>query len=151
MQAVIRQHSNQSHLPLVVSLTNVAVSKQKSTLQSTAATQVIHNSSGAAACRVRQHAMQSAPHNGHSDMQTRMDAAVEPTSSQVQSLYVCMCTCTVAGVVNARCQGFCVHYAFHWYMLLLLAFSPLPQFAVYFLLVACCCCRHSTLAAEGLP
>ena len=114
MQAVISQHSNQSHLPLVVSLTNVAVSKQKSTLQSTAATQVIHNSSSAAACRVKQHALQSPPHSGHSDMQTCMDAAVEPSSLQVQSLYVGVCTCSVAGILNVRCEGLCMHCAFHW-------------------------------------
>ena len=94
MQAVISQHSNQSHLPLVVSLTNVAVSKQRNTLQSTAATQVMHDSSGAAACRVRQHALQPSAQDRHSGMQTRMDRAVEPSSFQVHHFYVSMCTCT---------------------------------------------------------
>ena len=94
MQAVISQQGNQSHLPLVVSLTNVAVSKQKSTLQSTAATRVIHGSSSAAANRVRQHALQPPPQTGHSDMQTHMDAAVDPSSFQVRLLYVRWCQCT---------------------------------------------------------
>lgn len=83
MQAVISQHSGQGQVPLVVSLTNVAVSKQQRTLQSTAATRVTHSSSSEAACRVRQHAVQPQAHTGDSDTQRGTDAGVESSSFQV--------------------------------------------------------------------
>ncbi len=49
--------SQQDGLPVILSLTNVAVSKQKALLHATQASQVHAAGSGAAASRIRQHAL----------------------------------------------------------------------------------------------
>lgn len=77
------EHSRQQQVPLVVSLTNVAVSKQKALLHATPSTQVGHSSNSAAACRVRHHAVRALAQTGSDEAATQAGAAVQSSSFQV--------------------------------------------------------------------
>ncbi|KAL3145911.1 hypothetical protein ABBQ38_015279 [Trebouxia sp. C0009 RCD-2024] len=83
MHAVMSEHSRQQQVPLVVSLTNVAVSKQKALLHATPSTQVGHSSNSAAACRVRHHAVRALAQTGSDEAATQAGAAVQSSSFQV--------------------------------------------------------------------
>lgn len=76
------QWGDQSQAALVLSLTNVAVSKQKALLHATQATQVQPAGNSPAASRIRQHASQAvALHRLRSDSQAEPIAAAQVSKS----------------------------------------------------------------------
>ena len=79
-QNIVAQRGDQSQAPLVLSLTNVAVSKQKALLHATQATQVQPAGDSPAASRVRQHALQAVA-------QSRLgnDSQAEPSAAALVS------------------------------------------------------------------
>lgn len=85
---MVSQHSQQQQVPLVICLTNVAVSKQKALLHATPSTQVRHSSNSAAACRVRHHALRALAQTGSGEAATQAGAAVQSSSFQVPALPV---------------------------------------------------------------
>lgn len=94
MQAVVSQHGQLWQSPLVVSLTNVAVSKQRALLHATPATQVTHASSNAAACRVRHHALHT-PQAGPGHAHTQAHAAGQSSSFQVGVFFLFCGSCGI--------------------------------------------------------
>lgn len=74
------QRGDQSQAALVLSLTNVAVSKQKALLHATQATQVQPAGGSPAANRVRQHALQAVAQS-----RLRSDSQAEPNAAALVS------------------------------------------------------------------
>ncbi len=75
------QQAAQPELPVILSLTNVAVSKQKALLHATQACQVHLAGSGTAASRIRQHALHTlAQSRRQTGSQADQSAAVQASS-----------------------------------------------------------------------
>jgi len=79
---VSSQQGAQPELPVILSLTNVAVSKQKALLHATQASQVHPAGNGTAASRIRHYALHTLAQSRHqTGSQADQSAAVQASSS----------------------------------------------------------------------
>ena len=83
-----QQGEPQPNTPVVLSMTNVAVSKQKALLHATQATQVYPAGNSAAANRIRHHALQHLAQN-HLQSDPERPGAVEQSSALQVWLLMC--------------------------------------------------------------
>jgi len=93
---VSSQQDAQPQLPVILSLTNVAVSKQKALLHATQASQVHSAGSSTAASRIRQHALHTlAQSRLQTGSQAEESAAVQASSSLGYRRVMCLDSCLV--------------------------------------------------------